>query len=50
MKVGFIGFGDMGQAIVPRLLAAGHEVTGWNRSKEKTASFPGSARTQRIWT
>ena len=35
MKVGFIGFGDMGQAIVPRLLAAGHEVTGWNRSKEK---------------
>jgi 3-hydroxyisobutyrate dehydrogenase-like beta-hydroxyacid dehydrogenase len=35
VKVGFIGFGDMGQAIVPRLLAAGHEVSGWNRSKEK---------------
>lgn len=35
MKIGFIGFGDMGQAIVPRLLAAGHEVTGWNRTKEK---------------
>ena len=35
MKVGFIGFGDMGRAIVPRLLTAGHEVTGWNRSKEK---------------
>jgi 3-hydroxyisobutyrate dehydrogenase-like beta-hydroxyacid dehydrogenase len=35
VKVGFIGFGDMGQAIVPRLLAAGHEVVGWNRSKEK---------------
>ena len=35
MKVGFIGFGDMGRAIVPRLLAAGHQVTGWNRSKEK---------------
>lgn len=35
MKVGFIGLGDMGQAIVPRLLAAGHQVTGWNRSKEK---------------
>ncbi len=35
MKVGFIGFGDMGRAIVPRLIAAGHEVTGWNRSKEK---------------
>ena len=35
MKVGFIGLGDMGQAIVPRLLAAGHGVTGWNHSKEK---------------
>ncbi len=35
MKVGFVGLGDMGQAIVPRLLAAGHQVTGWNRTKEK---------------
>jgi 3-hydroxyisobutyrate dehydrogenase-like beta-hydroxyacid dehydrogenase len=25
----------MGQGMVPRLLAAGHEVTGWNRTKEK---------------
>src|SRR5260221_9932920 len=25
----------MGQAIVPRLLAAGHQVSGWNRTKEK---------------
>jgi len=35
LKIGFIGLGDMGQAIVPRLLAAGHTVTGWNRTKEK---------------
>lgn len=35
MKIGFVGLGDMGQAIVPRLLAAGHTVTGWNRTKEK---------------
>lgn len=35
MKVGFIGLGDMGQGMVPRLLAAGHEVTGWNRTPEK---------------
>ncbi|HXH67319.1 MAG TPA: NAD(P)-dependent oxidoreductase, partial [Candidatus Limnocylindrales bacterium] len=35
MKLGFIGLGDMGQAIVPRLLAAGHQVSGWNRTKEK---------------
>lgn len=37
MKIGFAGLGDMGQAIVPRLLAAGHTVTGWNRTKEKAA-------------
>lgn len=35
MKVGFIGLGDMGQGIVPRLLAAGHQVTGWNRTADK---------------
>jgi 3-hydroxyisobutyrate dehydrogenase-like beta-hydroxyacid dehydrogenase len=37
LKIGFLGLGDMGQAIVPRLLAAGHAVTGWNRTREKAA-------------
>jgi len=37
LKIGFLGLGDMGQAIVPRLIAAGHTVTGWNRTKEKAA-------------
>jgi len=37
LKIGFLGLGDMGQAIVPRLLAAGHSVTGWNRTREKAA-------------
>ena len=37
MEIGFIGLGDMGQCIVPRLLAAGHEVTGWNRSADRAA-------------
>jgi 3-hydroxyisobutyrate dehydrogenase-like beta-hydroxyacid dehydrogenase len=37
LKIGFIGLGDMGQAIVPRLIAAGHTLTGWNRTKEKAA-------------
>ena len=37
MKIGFLGLGDMGQAIVPRLIAAGHRVAGWNRTKEKAA-------------
>ena len=39
MKIGFVGLGDMGQAIVPRLLAAGHTVKGWNRTKEKAAAL-----------
>lgn len=35
MKLGFVGLGAMGQLIVPRLMAAGHDVTGWNRSHDK---------------
>lgn len=37
MNIGFVGLGAMGQVIVPRLLAAGHTVTGWNRSRERAA-------------
>jgi 3-hydroxyisobutyrate dehydrogenase-like beta-hydroxyacid dehydrogenase len=29
----------MGQLIVPRLMAAGHNVTGWNRSRDKAESL-----------
>src|SRR2546423_9005601 len=35
VQVGFIGLGAMGALIVPRLMAAGHSVTGWNRSRAK---------------
>jgi len=35
MNIGFVGLGDMGKGIVPRLIAAGHNVTGWNRSAGK---------------
>jgi len=35
VKLGWIGLGEMGHVIVPRLLAAGHEVTGWNRTRAK---------------
>ncbi len=35
MQLGFVGLGAMGELIVPRLMNAGHEVTGWNRSREK---------------
>ena len=37
--VGFIGLGDMGQVIVPRLLDAGHTVRGWNRTPGKSAEL-----------
>ncbi len=39
MDIGFIGLGDMGQGIVPRLLDAGHRVTGWNRTATKASSL-----------
>lgn len=39
MDVGFIGLGDMGQGIVPRLLDAGHRVVGWNRTASKAESL-----------
>ena len=35
MNLGFVGLGAMGAGIVPRLMAAGHTVTGFNRSHEK---------------
>jgi 3-hydroxyisobutyrate dehydrogenase-like beta-hydroxyacid dehydrogenase len=35
VNVGFIGLGAMGALIVPRLMEAGHAVTGWNRSRER---------------
>jgi 3-hydroxyisobutyrate dehydrogenase len=37
MKLGFLGIGLMGRPMTLRLLAAGHEVTVWNRSREKLA-------------
>jgi 3-hydroxyisobutyrate dehydrogenase-like beta-hydroxyacid dehydrogenase len=35
MRVGFAGLGAMGAGIAQRLLDAGHDVTGWNRTKAK---------------
>jgi len=39
VNIGFVGLGAMGQLIVPRLMNAGHRVTGWNRSRDKAASL-----------
>lgn len=33
MKIGFIGVGSMGAAMVPHLVAGGHEVSVWNRNR-----------------
>lgn len=35
MKIGFVGLGRMGQAMVARLLEAGFPVAVWNRTREK---------------
>ncbi len=37
MKLGYIGIGLMGKPMVFRLLAEGHQVTVWNRSRGKLA-------------
>jgi 3-hydroxyisobutyrate dehydrogenase-like beta-hydroxyacid dehydrogenase len=36
-NVGFVGLGTMGARMAKRLIDAGHEVRGWNRTKEKAA-------------
>ncbi len=36
MEIGFIGLGQMGSAIAGNLVKAGHDVTVWNRSVDKT--------------
>jgi 3-hydroxyisobutyrate dehydrogenase-like beta-hydroxyacid dehydrogenase len=36
-KLGFVGLGVMGGGVARRLLAAGHELHGWNRTPEKAA-------------
>lgn len=39
MKVGFIGLGRMGQAMAGRLVGGGHDLTLYNRSREKCAEL-----------
>jgi 3-hydroxyisobutyrate dehydrogenase-like beta-hydroxyacid dehydrogenase len=42
MKLGFIGLGNMGAAIAANLIAAGHDVTAYNRSFDKAAALRGA--------
>lgn len=34
-KIGFLGLGIMGSALVSNLLSSGHDVTVWNRTPSK---------------
>jgi 3-hydroxyisobutyrate dehydrogenase-like beta-hydroxyacid dehydrogenase len=36
MRIGFLGLGNMGTPMALRLLAAGHELSVWNRTEERT--------------
>jgi 3-hydroxyisobutyrate dehydrogenase len=38
-RLGFVGLGVMGGGVARRLLAAGHELHGWNRTPEKAATL-----------
>ena len=38
-KLGFVGLGVMGGGVARRLLAVGHELHGWNRTREKAAAL-----------
>lgn len=37
MRIAWLGTGLMGRPMAERMLAAGHEVTVWNRTRAKTA-------------
>jgi 3-hydroxyisobutyrate dehydrogenase-like beta-hydroxyacid dehydrogenase len=39
MRIGFIGLGNMGAAIARNLVEAGHQMTVYNRSREKAEPF-----------
>lgn len=39
-RLGYIGLGIMGRGMVTNLVAAGHDVTVWNRTRSKTEGLP----------
>jgi len=39
MKIAFLGLGQMGSGMARQLIAAGHDVTVWNRNPDKSAPF-----------
>ena len=45
LKIGFLGLGHMGSPMALRLLAAGHEVTVWNRTRARTEALAAAGAT-----
>jgi 3-hydroxyisobutyrate dehydrogenase len=41
MSIGIIGLGSMGAAMAHRLLATGHQVTGYNRTRASSEALAG---------
>lgn len=41
MKIGFLGLGKMGTPMAKLLIAAGHELTVWNRTRERAEALGG---------
>ena len=39
MKIGYAGMGIMGRGMAANLISAGHDVTVWNRTRERTAEL-----------
>lgn len=48
MKIGFLGLGNMGAAIAPNLINAGHEVSVWNRSPQKAEALVAKGATHAL--
>src|SRR6266849_9617220 len=44
-RLAFVGLGAMGSRLARRLLAAGHHVSGWNRTPEKARDLVGAGLT-----
>lgn len=49
MRIGFIGLGQMGGAMAANLVAAGHEVTVWNRSRDKAEALVAAGARRAEW-
>jgi 3-hydroxyisobutyrate dehydrogenase-like beta-hydroxyacid dehydrogenase len=44
-KIGFLGLGEMGTPMATRLRRAGHDLTVWNRSTERTVPLANEGAT-----